>query len=94
MKKKAIQINLLSDMATIAENTLIINSPADLEAEMCRYNCPTKEELEEEKKRKERKAKEDAERKAAKEAERKAQELAKQKAIEEAKKFKDKPISF
>ena len=44
----AIQINLLSDMATIAENTLIIdNSPMDLEAEMCRYNCHTKEELEE-----------------------------------------------
>lgn len=34
-------------MATIAENTLIINSLADLEAEMCRYNCHTKEELEE-----------------------------------------------
>lgn len=34
-------------MATIAENTLIIDSPADLEAEMCRYNCHTKEELEE-----------------------------------------------
>ena len=43
----AIQINLLSDMATIAENTLIIDSPADLEAEMCRYNCHTKEELDE-----------------------------------------------
>ena len=43
----AIQINLLSDMATIAENTLIIDSPMDLEAEMCRYNCHTKEELEE-----------------------------------------------
>ena len=43
----AIQINLLSDMATIAENTLIIDSPADLEVEMCRYNCHTKEELEE-----------------------------------------------
>lgn len=43
----AIQINLLSDMATIAENTLIIDSPMDLEAEMCRYNCPTKEELKE-----------------------------------------------
>lgn len=42
-----IQINLLNDMATIAENTLIIDSPADLEAEMCRYNCHTKEELEE-----------------------------------------------
>lgn len=42
-----IQINLLSDMATIAENTLIIDSPMDLEAEMCRYNCHTKEELEE-----------------------------------------------
>lgn len=34
-------------MATIAENTLIIDSPNDLEAEMCRYNCHTKEELEE-----------------------------------------------
>lgn len=34
-------------MATVAENTLIINSPADLEAEMCRYNCHAKEELEE-----------------------------------------------
>lgn len=43
----AIQINLLSDMATIAENTLIIDSPADLEVEMCRYNCHTKEELDE-----------------------------------------------
>lgn len=42
-----IQINLLSNMATIAENTLIIDSPMDLEAEMCRYNCHTKEELEE-----------------------------------------------
>ena len=29
------------------ENTLIINSPADLEAEMSRYNCHTKEELDE-----------------------------------------------
>ena len=43
----AIQINLLSNMATIAENTLIIDSPMDLEAEMRRYNCHTKEELEE-----------------------------------------------
>ena len=43
----AIQINLLSNMAMIAENTLIIDSLADLEAEMCRYNCHTKEELEE-----------------------------------------------
>lgn len=34
-------------MATIAKNTLIIDSPMDLEAEMCRYNCHTKEELEE-----------------------------------------------
>ena len=34
-------------MTTIAENTLIIDSPMDLEAEMCRYNCRTKEELEE-----------------------------------------------
>ena len=43
----AIQINLLSDMATIVENALIIDSPMDLEAEMRRYNCHTKEELEE-----------------------------------------------
>lgn len=34
-------------MATTDENTLIINSPADLEAEICRYNCHTKEELDE-----------------------------------------------
>ena len=34
-------------MATITENTLIIDSPMDLEAEICRYNCRTKEELEE-----------------------------------------------
>lgn len=34
-------------MTTIAENTLIIDSPMDLEAEMCRYNRHTKEELEE-----------------------------------------------
>lgn len=32
-------------MTTIAENTLIIDSPMTLEAEMCRYNCHTKEEL-------------------------------------------------
>lgn len=32
-------------MTTIAENTLIIGSPNDLEAEMRRYNCNTKEEL-------------------------------------------------
>ena len=38
-------------MATIAENgaapTIIIDSYIDLEAEMCRYNCHTKEELKE-----------------------------------------------
>lgn len=33
-------------MAIIAENTLIIESPMDLEAEMCRYNSKTREELE------------------------------------------------
>lgn len=33
-------------MATITEKTLIIESPTDLEAEMCRYNCKTVEELE------------------------------------------------
>lgn len=34
-------------MPIIKDDALIINSPADLEAEMCRYNCHTKEELEE-----------------------------------------------
>lgn len=34
-------------MAIIAGNILIIDSPNDLEAEICRYNCYTKEELEE-----------------------------------------------
>ena len=34
-------------MATIVESTLIVDSPMDLEAEMRRYNCRTKEELEE-----------------------------------------------
>ena len=34
-------------MTTITENALIIDSLIDLEAEMCRYNCHTKEELEE-----------------------------------------------
>ena len=34
-------------MATIAENTLIIDSPMDLEAEMCRFYCHTKEDLKE-----------------------------------------------
>lgn len=43
----AIQINLLSDMATITENTLIIDSPMDLEAELCKYNCKTEKELDE-----------------------------------------------
>lgn len=33
-------------MAIITEKTLIIESRADLEAEMCRYNCQTKEDLE------------------------------------------------
>ena len=42
-----IQINLLSDMATLVEDVFTVYSPADLEAEMCRYNCHTKEELEE-----------------------------------------------
>ena len=31
----------------ITEGTFIVESPMDLEAEMCRYNCHTKEELEE-----------------------------------------------
>lgn len=34
-------------MSIIKDGAIIINSPADLEAEMCRYNCHTKEELEE-----------------------------------------------
>ena len=36
-------------MATILENegTLIIDNPMELEAEICRYNCKTKEELDE-----------------------------------------------
>lgn len=34
-------------MATITETALIVDSPMDLEAEICRYNCHTKEELEE-----------------------------------------------
>lgn len=33
-------------MAIITEKALIIESRADLEAEMCRYNCQTKEDLE------------------------------------------------
>lgn len=31
---------------TITENELIVESPLELEAEMCRYNCQTKEDLE------------------------------------------------
>lgn len=34
-------------MATIKEDEVHIESPMDLEAEMCRYNCQTKEELDE-----------------------------------------------
>lgn len=34
-------------MAIITEKALIIESRADLEAEMCRYNCQTKKELKE-----------------------------------------------
>lgn len=33
-------------MAEIIKNTLVVDSPKDLEAEMCRYNCHTREELE------------------------------------------------
>lgn len=33
-------------MAIITEKAFIIESRADLEAEMCRYNCQTKEDLE------------------------------------------------
>lgn len=34
-------------MRTIAKNSLIVDSLTDLEAEMCRYNCQTKDELKE-----------------------------------------------
>lgn len=34
-------------MARIEEDVIFIESPLDLEAEMCRYNCKTKEELDE-----------------------------------------------
>lgn len=34
-------------MARIEKEAIFIESPLDLEAEMCRYNCHTKEELEE-----------------------------------------------
>lgn len=34
-------------MAKYIEDKIHIESPMDLEAEMCRYNCHTKEELEE-----------------------------------------------
>ena len=33
-------------MAIISEKTIIVESPMDLEAEMCRYNSKTIEELE------------------------------------------------
>ena len=33
-------------MAIISEKTIIVESPLDLEAEMCRYNSKTREELE------------------------------------------------
>lgn len=32
-------------MAIISEKTIIVESPMDLEAEMCRYNSKTREEL-------------------------------------------------
>lgn len=41
-----IQINLLSNMATLVDDIFTVYSTIDLEAEMCRYNCHTKEELE------------------------------------------------
>ena len=34
-------------MAEIIEDEVRIKNPTDLEAEMCRYNCKTKEELDE-----------------------------------------------
>lgn len=33
-------------MAIISEKTIIVESPMDLEAEMCRYNSKTRKELE------------------------------------------------
>lgn len=33
-------------MAIISEKTIIVESPMDLEVEMCRYNSKTREELE------------------------------------------------
>lgn len=33
-------------MVIISEKTIIVESPMDLEAEMCRYNSKTREELE------------------------------------------------
>lgn len=33
-------------MTIISEKTIIVESPMDLEAEMCRYNSKTREELE------------------------------------------------
>lgn len=33
-------------MATLIDDIFTVYSPMDLEAEMCRYNCHTKEELE------------------------------------------------
>ena len=33
-------------MAIVSEKTIIVESPMDLEAEMCRYNSKTREELE------------------------------------------------
>ena len=42
-----ILINLLNNMAKYIEDEVHIESPMDLEQEMCRYNCKTKEELDE-----------------------------------------------
>lgn len=39
-------IKIKVTMAIIAEKTLIIESPNDLDAEIHRYDCQTKEELE------------------------------------------------
>lgn len=33
-------------MAKYIDDTIVIESPTDLENELCRYNCKTKEELE------------------------------------------------
>lgn len=47
MRRKARENIKSSNMTITNDYALIIDSPIDLEAEMCRYNSHTKEELEE-----------------------------------------------